>query len=49
MKFLHGQFYVDFKDQVIAFTVIHRIFRHMSIYVPYSNHVIVHVTFVELS
>ena len=41
--------YVDFKDQVISFTVIHRIFRHMSIYVPYSSHVIVHVTFVKLS
>ena len=35
------------KDQVIPFTVIHRIFCHMSIYVPYSNHVNVHVTFVK--
>ena len=35
---LHRQFYVDFKNQAISFTVIHRIFCHMSIYVSHSNH-----------
>ena len=28
-------------DRVILFTVIHRTFCHISIYLPYSNHVIV--------
>ena len=36
-------------DQLISFTVIHKIVCHISVDVPYSNNAIDHFTVVKLS